>query len=122
MIIRKDDIMKKLEMYKKLSEEDKNNLTSYCMYRSIFTIARNYNKELSDDEVERLEELANYIYLKDEYYNFSSGRISDFLTQCYVEKDISLDKLEEQSWNDVLEAIDNDDLDFISDNEEEMER
>lgn len=114
--------MKKLEMYKKLSEEDKNNLTSYYIYKSIFTIAKNYDKELSDDEVERIEELANYIYLKDEYYNFSDARISDFLTQCYVEKGISLDKLEEQPWNDVLEAIDNDDLDFISDNEEEMER
>lgn len=114
--------MKKLEMYKKLSEEDKNNLTSYYIYKSIFTIAKNYDKELSDDEVERLEELANHIYLKDEYYNFSSGRISDFLTQCYVEKGISLDKLEEQSWNDVLEAIDSNDLTFISDNEEEMER
>ncbi len=114
--------MKKLEMYKKLSEEDKKNLTSYCMYRSIYAIARNYNKELSDDEIEELEELANYIYLKDEYYNFSDARISDFLTECYIEKGVSLNKLGEQSWHDVLEAIDNNNLDFINDNEEEMER
>ncbi len=114
--------MKKLEMYKKLSEKDKNNLTSYCIYRSIFAIAKNYNKELSDDEAERIEDLANHIYLKDENYNFSIERISDFLTQCYVEKGISLDKLEEQSWNILLEAIDKDDLDFLNDNEVEMER
>lgn len=114
--------MNKLEMYKKLSEEDKNNLTSYCMYRSIYTIARNNNRNLSNEEVERLEELANYIYLKDEYYNFSDTRISDFLTECYIEKNISLDRLEEQSWNYVLEAIDNNNLDFISENNDEMER
>ena len=113
--------MKKLEMYKKLSKEDKNNLTSYCVYSNIFNIARNYNKELSDAEVEQLEELVNYIYLKDEYYDFSSIRISDFLTECYVEKGISLDKLEEHL-DDVLEAMDNNNLDFISDKEEEMER
>ena len=112
--------MNTLEMYKRLSREDKNNLTVYAIYDSIYDIARNNDYEINDDEVERLKELSHYAYLKDEYYKFSSARISDFLTECYIEHNVSLEKMEDASWNDILEAVDNDDYEFCI--EEEMER
>lgn len=112
--------MNTLEMYKRLSREDKNNLTAYCIYDSIYTVSKNNDCELSDDEVERLKELSHYVYLKDEYYNFSSARISDFLTECYTDHKIPLETMEDASWSDILEAVDNEDYEFCM--EEKMER
>lgn len=113
--------MNTLEMYKKLSREDKNNLTAYSIYESIYTIARNNDYEITDDEVERIKNLSHYVYLKDEYYNLSSARISDFITECYTEHKVPLDKMEDASWSDILEAVDNSDYEFCDD-EKEMER
>lgn len=112
--------MNSLEMYKKLSREDKNNLSLYRIYNSIYTIARNNDYEISDDEVEKISGISYYAYLKDGYYKFSSARISDFLTECYIEHHVSLKKMEDASWSDILEAVDNDDYEFCM--EEEMER
>ena len=43
--------MNKLEMYKRLSNEDKSNLTIYCIYDSIFDVVKNQNIEISDELV-----------------------------------------------------------------------
>lgn len=112
--------MNKLEMYKRLSNEDKSNLTIYCIYDSIYINARDYDKEISDDDVERICELSHYLYLKDEYYNFSSSKIADYLTIGYLEHNISLDKLEEADRSDIYMGIDNDEYDWLLENE--MER
>lgn len=109
--------MTTLEMYKTLSEQDKKNLTVYSIYNSIYTIAKNNNYEITDNEVDRIKELSHYLYLKDEYYNLSSVSISDFLTECYIQNNVSLDKLESADWNDVLEAVDNHNYEFCSENE-----
>ena len=37
-----------LEMYKRLSKEDKGNLTIYCIYDSIYSIAESNNVEIDD--------------------------------------------------------------------------
>ena len=39
-----------LEMYKRLSKEDKSHLTVYCIYDSIYDVARNENTEISKKE------------------------------------------------------------------------
>lgn len=109
--------MTTLEMYKTLSEQDKKNLTVYSIYNSIYTIAKNNSYEITDNEVERIKELSHYLYLKDECYNLSFVRISDFLTECYIQNNVSLDKLESADWNDVLEAVDNDNYEFCNENE-----
>lgn len=112
--------MNKLEMYKRLPTDDKNNLSIYNIFNSIFCIARNNNYEITDEEVERLEEVAHYLYLKDEYYNLSESRIADFISECYIEHNISLDELEDAKWSDLLEGINNDSYDLFK--KEEMER
>lgn len=112
--------MNKLEMYKRLSNEDKSNLTAYCIYDSIYINARNSDKEISDEDVERIYELSHYLYLKDEYYDFSSSKIADYITIGYLDNNISLDKLEEVDRTDMYMGIDNDDYDWLLENE--MER
>ena len=111
---------KTLEMYKNLSEDDKNNLSTYEIYNSIYIIAKNHDYDITDDEVEEIKDLAHYASLKDEYYNFSPARISDFITESYIEHNVSLDKIGDASWSDLLEAVDNEDYEFCV--EEEMER
>lgn len=112
--------MNTLEMYKKLSDEDKINLTDYCIYNSIYTISKENNYMINDEEVDRIRELTDYLYLKDDYYNLSVNRISDFITECYESKNITLEELASISWSELLSAIDENDYDFY--NEEEMER
>lgn len=112
--------MNTLEMYKRLSNEDKTHLSVYCIYDSIYSIARNNEYKITDDEVERIKELSYYTYLKDEYYNLSPARISDFVAKCYITHNVPLEKMEDVSWSDLLEAVDNGDYEFCI--EEEMER
>lgn len=112
--------MNTLERYKKLSKEDKNNITVYSMYNSIYSIADNENYEISDGDVERIKELSYYVYLKDGYYNLSPSKISDFITECYICHNVSLEKMEDAHWSDILEAIDNNNCEFCM--SEEMER
>lgn len=109
--------MTTLEMYKTLSEQDKKNLTVYSIYNSIYTIAKNNSYEITDNAVERIKDLSHYLYLKDEYYNLSSSRISDFITECYIKNNDSLNKLEDANWSDILEAVDNNNYEFCNENE-----
>ena len=66
--------MNKLEMYKRLSNEDKSNLTIYWIYDSIFDVARNQNLEISDELAMDIQELAHDLYLDDEYKNLSASK------------------------------------------------
>ena len=51
--------------------------------------------------------MSYYAYLKDEYYNLSPTRISDFITENHIKKNTSLDELEKMSWSVLLEKVDN---------------
>ena len=109
-----------LERYKQLSNEDKSNLTMYTIYDSIYDVSRNREILLDDNTVKKIQELAYDLYIEDEYYNFSSDKIAYFLTECYsIDKDF-LNKVDDIDYDDILEAIDNDDINFFKDNE--MER
>lgn len=111
--------MNTLEMYKELSKEDKSNLSTYAIYDSIYNTAKNEDYDISDDEVERLKDIVEYVWLKDDYYHYSANRIGDFLTECYVKHYTTLDQMESTSWSDILDAIDNDDQKFLNN---DMER
>lgn len=104
--------MNTLKMYKNLSQEHKNNLSLYSIYNSIYDIAYNHECNISDNDVERIAELSYRIYLKDEWYDYPRERISDFITECYLKGNASLDAIEDCNRVDILEAIDNDDTDF----------
>ncbi len=112
--------MDTLEMYKGLSNEDKGNLTIYCIYDSIYSIANERHIKLDDEIVKTIQEKTYEIYLDDEFFNFSEARISDFITECYIDDNSFLEKLEDIDLSDLLQAIDEHDVEFYKDNE--MER
>ena len=109
-----------LEMYKRLSKEDKGNLTIYCIYDSIYSIAESNNVEIDDEVVKKIQEEAYQLYLDDEFFNFSETKISDFLTKCYIEDNSFLEKIKNIDYSDILNAIEDNDHGFYKDNE--MER
>lgn len=109
-----------LEMYKRLSKEDKSNLTVYCIYDSIYDVARNNNIEISDELAMNIQELAHDLYLEDEYINLSASQIAFFLTECYAKDNTFMDKVEDIDYDDILQAVENDNHEFYI--EEEMER
>ena len=90
--------MNTLEMYKRLSNEDKTHLTVYCIYDSIYDVARNNNIEISDELAMNIQELAHDLYLEDEYMNLSASQIAFFLTECYAKDNTFMDKVEAVSY------------------------
>ena len=112
--------MNTLEMYKRLSNEDKTHLTVYCIYDSIYDVARNNNIEISDELAMNVQELAHDLYLEDEYMNLSASQIAFFLTECYAKDNTFMDKVEDIDYDDILQAGENDNHEFYI--EEEMER
>lgn len=112
--------MNTLEMYKRLSNEDKSHLTVYCIYDSIYDVARNNNIEISDELAMNIQELAHDLYLEDEYMNLSASQIAFFLTECYAKDNTFMDKVEDIDYDDILQAVEDDNHEFYI--EEEMER
>lgn len=80
---------------------------SFLLFITTYTLATNENYSISDEEVKRIKDLSYYAYLKDEYYNLSPTRISDFITENHIKKNTSLDELEKMSWSVLLEKVDN---------------
>lgn len=111
--------MNKLEMYKKLSNDDKSSLTVYSIYRSIYIIAKNLDKVIDDNSVQRICDLSYHLYLKDDNYNFSESRIADYLTNGYLDENISLDKMEEIDRFSIYEGIESDTYDIFFNEEKE---
>ena len=109
-----------LEMYKRLSNEDKSHLTVYCIYDSIYDVARNEDFDLSDKVAIDIQQLAYDLWLDDEYMNLSAPQIAYFLTECYVKDNTFMDKVEDIDYDEILQAVEDDDYDFYK--EVEMER
>ena len=107
-------------MYKRLSKEDKSHLTVYCIYDSIYDVARNESTEISDEVAVDIQQLAYDLWLDDEYMNLSATQIAYFLTECYVKDNTFMEKVDEIDYDDILQAVEDDDYDFYKD--EEMER
>lgn len=112
--------MEKLERYKKLSTIDKSNLTTYSIYNSIYINARNNGKKISDEDVKRICDLSHHLYLKDEYYNYSSNAIADYITIGFIVYNIPIEKFEDADENDIYVGIDTNDYSWLLENE--MER
>ena len=94
--------MNSLEKYKMLSNEDKTNLTIYCIYDSIYDVEKNEDIDISDDVVTDIKELAYDLYLEDEYMNLSAPQIAFFLTECYVKDNSFIDKMRDIDYSDIL--------------------
>lgn len=109
-----------LEMYKRLSNEDKSHLTVYCIYDSIYDVARNESTEISDEVAVDIQQLAYDLWLDDEYMNLSATQIAYFLTECYVKDNTFMEKVDDIDYDDILQAVEDEDYDFYK--EEEMER
>ena len=109
-----------LEMYKRLSKDDKSNLTVYCIYDSIYDVSRNQKIDISDEVATNIKELAYNLYLDDEYRNLSASQIAFFLTECYAKDNTFMEKIENIDYDDILQAVEDDNHEFYL--EEEMER
>ncbi len=111
--------MRILKMYQRLSNEDKANLTTYCTYDSIYDVSRNEEINIDDETVINIQELAHDLYLDDEYRNLSASQIAYFLTECYVKDNSFMEKVKDMDYDDILQAVEDDNYDFYK---EEMER
>ncbi|MBQ9072300.1 MAG: hypothetical protein IJY25_04015 [Bacilli bacterium] len=105
--------MKSLELYKKLSREDNLYLNDYLAYQSIYDCARNRNITLDDKVVTDLKEIIIDYYTEDSQWHFSVPRIADFISTHYLDDDITLDELGEIHYTDMFDAIENDSISMV---------
>ncbi len=108
-----------LEMYKRLSNEDKANLNIYCIYDSIYDVSKNEEINVDDETAINIQELSYNLYLDDEYSNLSTSQIAYFLTECYAKDNSFIEKIKDMDYDDILQAVEDDNHDFYK---EEIER
>lgn len=109
--------MNSLNNYRKLSDEDKRDLTDYIIYRSIEDNCNEKSMTLSDNEIIDIKEVALDFYLDDCSSNLSVSRITDFITINYLDNNITLEELNEVDRQDLYEAIYEDCIEMIKNDE-----
>ena len=109
-----------LEMYKRLTKEDKSHLTVYCIYDSIYDVARNERVDLSDEVAINIQQLAYDLWLDDEYMSLSAPQIAYFLTECYAKDNTFIEKVDDIDYDEILQAVEDDDYEFYK--VEDLER
>lgn len=106
-----------LDNFKKMNEEDIRNLDEYTGYRSIY----NWNSEISDEEAMNILSICKDAWLKDEYYGHSLEDYTYFIS-CHLENgDLSMENLNKCTKWDIIEAVENNNVDFIKDKTNQME-
>lgn len=114
--------MNSLINYRKLSKENKRELTEYLIYRSIEDNCREHKKELDDEKILDIKELAYDFYLDDCYGKLSITSITDFIINNYLDNNITLEELQDADYADLYSAIDEDCIELIKEQEEDLER
>lgn len=109
-----------LERYKQLSNEDKSNLTIYTIYDSIYDVIKNKELIINDDTIKEIQEWAYELYLNDESNQLSANKIAFFITECYSSDKDFLSKLEDIYYDDFMQAVVDDNLNFYI--KDELER
>lgn len=109
--------MNSLNNYRKLSDEDKRDLTDYIIYRSIEDNCNEKSMTLSDNEIIDIKEVALDFYLDDCSGDLSVSRITDFITINYLDNNITLEELNEVDRQDLYEAIYEDCIEMIKNDE-----
>ena len=112
--------MNNLEMYKRLSNEDKANLIIYCIYDSIYDVVKNEDIEISDKLAVCIQELVYNIYIEDNDRKLSASEIAHFITENFVKDNRFMDMIKDIEYDDILTAVEDNDYDFYKD--DEMER
>lgn len=105
--------MNSLDLYKKLSREDKLYLNEYLAYQCIYDNARNRKIELDDKVVDELKDVVMDYYHSDTQWFLSVPRLADFISTHYLDDDITLEEINEIDWTDMMEAIENDCLGMV---------
>ncbi len=116
-----------LNRYNELSKEDNAWLEEYIIYRDIYDVARERGAIVSDNVVEELKEIILDFYNEDSKTNFPLSYSTRFITNHYLDRDITINELKESSYFDIYDAIDNDDISIIknendNDIKDELER
>lgn len=109
-----------LNRYNELSKEDNAWLEEYIIYRDIYDVARERGAIVSDNVVEELKEIILDFYNEDSKTNFPLSYSTRFITDHYLDRDITINDLKESSYSDIYDAIDNDDISILK-NEDESE-
>ena len=109
-------------MYKNLSEKDKENITMYAIYNSVYDVIKAEGIDISEKNIKDISSLAYELYINDEYRNLSNTQIAYFLTECFIKDSTFLEKVKNKGikYDDILTAVEDDNYEYLI-NEDEME-
>ena len=109
-----------LERFKKLSNEDKKHLSIYSIYNEIYGISESNNFEISDEDAMKIQEKSYELYLDDDYHHLSAPDIAYFLTDCHMNDELFINKLDDLDSYDLLQAVIDYDLEFYKKDDLEL--
>ena len=96
-----DTMDDKLEKYHKLSKEDKDNLTYYNIFKSIYCFAPS---EATSIEVTTIANASYEAWRKCEE-EYSVEKFSDYLAEHYFNGDITLDTIRNASRREIIDLV-----------------
>lgn len=101
------------ELYKKLTKEDKAYLEDYIIYRDINDCINEKGIKLEDDEIIDLKEIILNFYNEDSVDNFPLTHTTQFITSNYINKNITMEELRDNSYYSIYKAIEEDNIEYM---------
>lgn len=94
-----------LKRYRELSKSDNSYLEDFIVYRDMNTVLREKNTKINDEDIDSLREVIIDFYNEDSKSNIPLSWVTKFITENFVDGNITLDDLNNSSYSEIYDAI-----------------
>jgi len=117
-----NSIMSSLGIYHKMNKKFIPMLEDFIIYRDIEYCANENGVKLSNDEIIDLKDIIIDFYNEDSIVNFPLSHSTRFITNNYIDKNITIKELRACSYAEIYNAIEEDNIALLNKKQYEMER
>lgn len=103
--------MSSLGIYHKIKHKEL--LEEFIIYRDIETCAYEKGAKLKNYEILELKDIILKFYEEDSITNFPLNHTTKFIANHYIDSDISIKELKANSWSNIYNAIEDDDIELL---------
>jgi len=103
--------MSSLGIYHKMKHKEL--LEEFLIYRDMECCAYEKGRKLKTKEIMDLKDIILKFYEEDSITNFPLNHTTKFITNHYIDGNISIRELEENSWIEIYHAIEDDNIELL---------
>lgn len=108
--------MDSLKFYQNMTTTEKTYINELYIFNIICDWAYEYSKEPTEKEFISLKRIITNTYMESDDYDISLSKIADFISENYYCENISLNDLKKSKAEDVLKAVENEDIEYLISN------